>query len=155
MKSPNSEPESIYLATRIQMRVNGSRRCYFFLQLRGYAFVWRMLQCWNPQILNQRVFTYQPEYRCGLIDLGGFFFTAEWLCFRLKNVAVMKCPNSEPESIYLATRIQMRVNRSRRFSFIFFYSCGIMLSSEECCSAEIPKFWTREYLLSNPNTDAG
>ena len=55
LKSPNSEPESIYLATRIQMRVNRSH--HFFLELRGYAFVWRMLQCWNPQILNQRVFT--------------------------------------------------------------------------------------------------
>jgi hypothetical protein len=106
LKSPNSEPESIYLATRIQMRVNRSRRFFFFF----FFF---------------------------------FFFTAAGLCFRLKNAAVLKSPNSEPESIYLATRIQMRVNRSRRFFFFFFfffYSCGVMLSSEECCSAEIPKF---------------
>jgi hypothetical protein len=48
-----------------------------------------------------------------------FFFTAAGLCFRLKNAAVLKSPNSEPESIYLATRIQMRVNRSRRL-FLFF-----------------------------------
>jgi hypothetical protein len=48
-----------------------------------------------------------------------FFFTAAGLCFRLKNAAVLKSPNSEPESIYLATRIQMRVNRSRRFFFFF------------------------------------
>src|SRR3984957_2497576 len=85
-----------------------------------------------------------------------FFFTAAGLCFGLKNAAVLKSPNFEPESIYLATRIQMRVNRSRRFFFVFlFYSCGDMISSEECCSAEIPKFRTREYLLSNLNTDAG
>jgi hypothetical protein len=45
-----------------------------------------------------------------------FFFTAAGLCFGLKNAAVLKSPNSEPESIYLATRIQMRVNRSRRFN---------------------------------------
>jgi hypothetical protein len=50
-----------------------------------------------------------------------FFFTAAGLCFRLKNAAVLKSPNSEPESIYLATRIQMRVNRSRRFFFFFFF----------------------------------
>jgi hypothetical protein len=48
-----------------------------------------------------------------------FFFTAAGLCFRLKNAAVLKSPNSEPESIYLATRIQMRVNRSRHFFFFF------------------------------------
>jgi hypothetical protein len=29
------------------------------------------------------------------------------LCFDLKNAAVMKSPNYEPESIYLATRAQM------------------------------------------------
>jgi hypothetical protein len=45
-----------------------------------------------------------------------FSFTAAGLCFGLKNAAVLKSPNSEPESIYLATRIQMRVNRSRRFN---------------------------------------
>jgi hypothetical protein len=45
-----------------------------------------------------------------------FFFSAAGLCFGLKNAAVLKSPNSEPESIYLATRIQMRVNRSRRFN---------------------------------------
>jgi hypothetical protein len=39
------------------------------------------------------------------------------LCLGLKNAAVLKSPNSELESIYLATRIQMRVNRSRRFNF--------------------------------------
>jgi hypothetical protein len=54
-----------------------------------------------------------------------FFFTAAGLCFRLKNVAVLKSPNSEPESIYLATRIQMRVNRSRRFFFFFFTAAGL------------------------------
>ena len=48
-----------------------------------------------------------------------FFFTFAGLCFRLKNAAVLKSPNSEPESIYLATRIQMRVNRSRRFKFVY------------------------------------
>jgi hypothetical protein len=36
--------------------------------------------------------------------------------FGMKNAAVLKSPNSEPESIYLATRIQMRVNRSHRFN---------------------------------------
>jgi hypothetical protein len=45
-----------------------------------------------------------------------FFFTAAGLCFGLKNAAVLKSPNSEPESIYLATRTQMRVNRSCRFN---------------------------------------
>jgi hypothetical protein len=45
-----------------------------------------------------------------------FFLTATGLCFGLKNAAVLKSPNSEPESIYLATRIQMQVNRSRRFN---------------------------------------
>jgi hypothetical protein len=29
-----------------------------------------------------------------------FFFTAAGLCFGLKNDAVLKSPNSEPESIY-------------------------------------------------------
>jgi hypothetical protein len=48
-----------------------------------------------------------------------FFFTDAALCFRLNNAAVLKSPNSEPESIYLATRIQMRVNRYRRL-FLFF-----------------------------------
>ena len=58
LKSPNSEPESTYLATQIQMQVNRSRPFFlFFLQLQGYAFVLRMLQCRNPQILNKRVFT--------------------------------------------------------------------------------------------------
>jgi len=51
-----------------------------------------------------------------------YLFTAVGLCFRLKNVAVLKSPNSEPESIYLATRIQMRVNRSRSF---FFTAAGL------------------------------
>jgi hypothetical protein len=32
------------------------------------------------------------------------FFTAAGLCFGLKNFVVLKSPNSEPESIYLATR---------------------------------------------------
>ena len=50
-----------------------------------------------------------------------FFFTAVGLCFRLKNAAVLKSPNSERESIYLATRIQMRVNTSRRFLIFIFY----------------------------------
>jgi hypothetical protein len=45
-----------------------------------------------------------------------FFFTAAGLCFGLKNVAVLKSPNYEPESIYLATRTQMCVNRSHRFN---------------------------------------
>jgi hypothetical protein len=45
-----------------------------------------------------------------------FFVTAAGLCFGLKNVAVLKSPNSEPESIYLATRTQMHINRSRRFN---------------------------------------
>ena len=52
------------------------------------------------------------------------FFTAVGLCFHMKNDEVLKSPNSEPESIYLATRIQMRVNRSRRF-FIFFTVAGL------------------------------
>jgi hypothetical protein len=42
--------------------------------------------------------------------------TTAGLCFGLKNAVVLKSPNSEPESIYLATRIQMRVNRSHRFN---------------------------------------
>jgi hypothetical protein len=50
-----------------------------------------------------------------------FFFTAAGLCFRLNNAAMLKSANSEPESIYLATRIQMRVNRYRRFFFFFFF----------------------------------
>ena len=54
-----------------------------------------------------------------------FFFTAAGLCFRRKNAAVLKSPNSEPESIYLAARIQMRVNRSRRLFFIFFTAAGL------------------------------
>jgi hypothetical protein len=45
-----------------------------------------------------------------------FFFLAAGLCFGLKNAAVLKSPNSEPESIYLATRTQMRVNKSHRFN---------------------------------------
>jgi hypothetical protein len=45
-----------------------------------------------------------------------FFFTAAGLYFGLKNAAVLKSPNSEPESIYLATRTQMHVNRSRWFN---------------------------------------
>jgi hypothetical protein len=36
----------------------------------------------------------------------------------------MKSPNSEPESIYLATQIQMRVNRSRLFFFFFFFTAA-------------------------------
>jgi hypothetical protein len=32
-----------------------------------------------------------------------FFFTIAGLSFGLKNVAVLKYPTSEPESIYLAT----------------------------------------------------
>jgi hypothetical protein len=44
------------------------------------------------------------------------FFTAAGLYFGLKNAAVLKSPNSEPESIYLATQTQMRVNRSRWFN---------------------------------------
>jgi hypothetical protein len=44
------------------------------------------------------------------------FFTAAGLCFGLKNAAVLKSSNSEPESIYLATQTQMRVNRSHRFN---------------------------------------
>ena len=47
-----------------------------------------------------------------------FFLTAAGLCFHLKNAAVLKSPNSEPESIYLATRIQMQVNRSCIFFFL-------------------------------------
>ena len=46
--------------------------------------------------------------------------TAAGLCFGLKNVVVLKSPNSEPESVYLATRTQMRVNRSRRFNLFMF-----------------------------------
>ena len=46
------------------------------------------------------------------------------LFFHLKNAAVMKSPNSEPESIYLAIRIQMRVNRSCHFLF-FFTAAGL------------------------------
>jgi hypothetical protein len=49
-------------------------------------------------------------------DEGEEIFLQLGLCFGLKNAAVLKSPNSEPESIYLATRIQMRVNRSRRFN---------------------------------------
>jgi hypothetical protein len=47
-----------------------------------------------------------------------FFIATAGLSFRLKNAAVLKSPNSEPESIYLATQIQMRVNRSRGFFFL-------------------------------------
>jgi len=51
-----------------------------------------------------------------------FFFTAAGLYFCLKNVAVLKSPNFEPESIYLATQKQMRDNRSRQFNlFIFMF----------------------------------
>jgi hypothetical protein len=49
-----------------------------------------------------------------------YFFTAAGLCFGLKNAAVLKSPNSEPESIYLATQTQMRVNRSHRFNLFMF-----------------------------------
>jgi hypothetical protein len=42
-----------------------------------------------------------------------FFLIAAGLYFGLKNATVLKSPNSEPESIYLATRTQMHVNRSR------------------------------------------
>jgi hypothetical protein len=45
-----------------------------------------------------------------------FYFIAAGLCFGLKNATVLKSPNSEPESIYLATRIQMPVNRPHRFN---------------------------------------
>jgi hypothetical protein len=45
-----------------------------------------------------------------------FILTAVGLYFGLKNAAVLKSPNSEPESIYLATRTQMRVNRSRQYN---------------------------------------
>jgi hypothetical protein len=41
-----------------------------------------------------------------------FFLTSAGLYFGLKNVAVLKSPNSEPESIYLATRTHMCGNRS-------------------------------------------
>jgi hypothetical protein len=56
-----------------------------------------------------------------------FFFTAARLYFGLKNAAVLKSPNSKSESIYLATRTQMRDNRSRRFNlfmFIFMFPKG-------------------------------
>jgi hypothetical protein len=49
-------------------------------------------------------------------DFFFFFFTAAGLYFGLKNVVVLKSPNSEPESIYLATQTQMHVNRSRWFN---------------------------------------
>jgi hypothetical protein len=49
-------------------------------------------------------------------DFFFFFFTAAGLYFGLKNAAVLKSPNYEPESIYLATPTQMRVNRSRWFN---------------------------------------
>jgi hypothetical protein len=48
-------------------------------------------------------------------------------CFGLKNAAVLKSPNSEPESIHLATRIQKRVNKSRRvnlFILLFMFPEG-------------------------------
>ena len=45
-----------------------------------------------------------------------FFFTAAGLYFGLKNAAVLKSPNSEPESIYLAMQTQMCINRSRWFN---------------------------------------
>jgi hypothetical protein len=44
------------------------------------------------------------------------FFKTVGLYFGLKNVAMLKSPNSEPESIYLATQTQMHVNRSRWFN---------------------------------------
>jgi hypothetical protein len=44
------------------------------------------------------------------------------LCCGLKNVAVLKSPNSEPESIHLATRIPKRVNKSRRVN-LFILLC--------------------------------
>jgi hypothetical protein len=56
-----------------------------------------------------------------------FFFTAAGLCFGLKNVAVLKSPNYEPESIHLATQIQKRVNKSRRvnlFILLFMFPEG-------------------------------
>jgi hypothetical protein len=55
------------------------------------------------------------------------FFTAAGLCFGLKNAAVLKSPNSEPESIYLATRTQMRFNRScwlNLFMLLFMFPKG-------------------------------
>jgi hypothetical protein len=39
----------------------------------------------------------------GYLFIYYFIFLAVGLCFGLKNVAVLKSPNSEPESIYLAT----------------------------------------------------
>jgi hypothetical protein len=50
------------------------------------------------------------------------------LYFGLKNVAVLKSPNSEPESIYLASRKQMRINRFRRFNLfmlLFMFPQGL------------------------------
>jgi hypothetical protein len=45
-----------------------------------------------------------------------FFFTAAGLYFALKNAAMLKSPNSELESIYLAMPTQMHINRSRWFN---------------------------------------
>ena len=53
------------------------------------------------------------------------FFTAAGLFFHLKNAAVLKSPNSEPESIYLAARIKMQVNRSFHFFLFFFTAAGL------------------------------
>jgi hypothetical protein len=53
------------------------------------------------------------------------FFTAAGLYFGLKNVAVLKSPNSEPESIYLATQTQMHINRSRLFNLFMLMSALI------------------------------
>ena len=58
-------------------------------------------------------------------DFFLFFFIVAGLYFGLNNVAVLKSPNSEPESIYLATRIKMRVNRSRHFFLCFFTAAGL------------------------------
>jgi hypothetical protein len=45
-----------------------------------------------------------------------FIFIVAGLYFGLYNVVVLKSPNSEPKSIYLANRTQMRVNRSHQFN---------------------------------------
>ena len=126
------------------MRVNRSHHFYFYFIAAGLCFRLK-----NHAVMKSPNFEQESIYLATRIQMRDnrsrrfflFFFTSVGLCFRLKNAAVLKSPNSKPESIYLATRIQMRVNRSRRFLFfIFFYIYGVMLSSEECCSDEIPKF---------------
>jgi hypothetical protein len=57
-----------------------------------------------------------------------FFITAAGLYFGLKNVVVLKSPNSKPESIYLATQTQMHINRSHQFNFfmlLFMFPQGL------------------------------